>query len=240
MTYELFYHENIKLIMGLDDLSIFIHFFNKHHLENIHLKSNNKTYFLSNDYYENLISTFFMMNQYLEIMQNKSSYFANPKAAFLALLYFHVYQETSLIRFKKEFIEYVKEDLDELVSAVLIKPQDVIVTARILDCLADPDVIISRDTGEHIAAELVRDILRITCPSMISRNSELIGVLFYYSNISELKGKTLSEHRMDNKCIIESLYHASEYVNHPYMKRYFDNKVKILETNFIQGNINVK
>lgn len=239
MTYELFYHENIKLLFKLEDINIFLHFFNNHHKENIHLK-NGKTYFLSNDYYENLIATFFMMNQYFEIINDNTSKFSNPKAAFLALVYFHIYQETSLIRFKKDYIEYVKEDLDELVSAAIVTPKDVITTARILDCLADPDVIIAKDTGEHIAANLVRDILRITCPSMIREEDDLIGSLFYYGEVKDIKGKTLANKKMSQTSILNSLNLASEYIEHSYMKRYFKNKIQILEQNFIEGNLNVK
>lgn len=237
--YELYYHENINLLMKWESISFFLYFFNKHHQENIHLKQKEKTFFLSNEYYENLVCTFIMYTQYTELF-DKSKTFKNKKAAFLAVLYFHIYQEISFLTFPSEYLEYVEEDLIELLPRKLISEKDIEDTLKILSCLNVSSNIVPRDDGFHVDALIVRDILKFSAPIMVMDNDEFVACLMYYGNAEKMKAKSLNKEAFTPENILRSTMDGLQYMTSPYMKQLYMFKIQALEDNFEDGSYEIK
>lgn len=236
MKIELNYIENIKALMSWkEEIYTFSYYFNEALNLGLEYKPNNNTTYLSNNYYEHLISTFLVTYSYNRELdpQNKFRY---PEASFLCLLYFYVFQEKHLNYYYKDVHDLFVEELERLESKKLINKTTKLKAINISLCLVSRDT--RFDTSEHIDARLILDIIYCTSPVLIKTEESVSGIVIFFSELSDLKFIVRDSASFSNHLIIMNFYRIEKDIVNGFVRNYFNTKInKLLE---LKAEIHVK
>lgn len=237
MKITIHYEENIKSLMGWEEeVKTFFHFFNKAIEKGLEYK-NNKVLYLSDNYFEHLISTFIVVQQYHSVRGDPLQ-LKHYKASFLFAIYFYVFQERRLNYMNKDIIDLINIELEILVAKKIITAKTRLQTINIGLSFINPEL--KFETGEHTDAELIRDIISATSPVLLKDEEDALGLLLYFSNIDEVRIITSKEHNITKELVVNNLYRISNLLVNPFVYNYYESKIDKIIEYALEGKLNVK
>ena len=237
MKITIHYEENIKALMGWEEeVKTFFHFFNKAIEKGLEYK-NNKVLYLSDNYFEHLISTFIVVQQYHSVRGDPLQ-LKHYKASFLFAIYFYVFQERRLTYMNKDILDLINIELELLVSKKIISAKTRLQVINIGLSFIDSEL--KFETGEHTDAELLRDIISATSPVLLKEEEDSLGLLLYFSNINEVRVITAKDHNITKELIVNNLYRISNLLINPFVFNYYESKIDKVIEYALEGKLNVK